>query len=300
MGTQFGWFYDVIAGAILLICIFLCGRKGVMKGVFLAVSCIASAFVAFAIGGAVSDSICKNTILESNTKKIENSIESDTFLNNYSAYLENMGYSVRIDKSKLENIFLTSEQIDKDVVKYLNNINARPVEKDEAVLLEKIHEGYAVVIRDIVSQSLSKFAAETAFETIKNDPSGMQELIPMFRNFEDLTPPCEFIAKNYTSEAYRTTFLLGTFVVLFAVFTLFFICCVNALTAGRESGSVSAGSHFAGGIFGIIAGAAVILVVAAGVRLSAVMGSNEMLFFNNSVIEKSYVFKYFYHIIEKF
>jgi hypothetical protein len=35
------------------------------------------------------------------------------------------------------------------------------------------------------------------------------------------------------------------------------------------------------------------------VRVSAITGNNEMLFFNNDVVEKSYLFKYFYDFAMK-
>ena len=174
MGTQFWWFYDVIAGAVLLVCVFLGGRKGIMKGMVTALGLILAAAVAFGVSGAVADSLSGKTISNSNAKKIERVIESNTFTDKFASYLENMGYSLRVDKSKLGGILDSDVQYDEAVAKYVNNVNARKVEENSDILLEKIHEGYAVVIGGIAEEALSKYAGATAAETIRTESSGMQ------------------------------------------------------------------------------------------------------------------------------
>lgn len=294
MGTQFWWFYDVMAGAVVLVCIFLSGKKGVMKGMVTALGLILAAAAAFGISSAVSDSLTGSTIKNSNAKKLEKVIDSGTFTEKLASYLENMGYSVRVDESKLGNILDSDVQYDEAVVRYVNNINARKVEEDTDILLDKIHEGFAVVIGGIAEEALSKFAAETAAETIRTDSSGMQELIPLLRDQENMFPAAKFIAEHYTSGAYRTLIRLITFIASFIVLGLLIVCSINAFIGKREVSAIGVSSHVAGGFAGIISSAAVVFAVAVTVRLWAVMGNDEMLFFNNEAIEKSYVFKYFY------
>ncbi|MDE7363633.1 MAG: hypothetical protein K2N27_01905, partial [Ruminococcus sp.] len=61
----------------------------------------------------------------------------------------------------------------------------------------------------------------------------------------------------------------------------------------------STGSHIAGGFIGIATGVIMIFAGSAVIRLWAIMGNNEMLFFNNDVIDKTYIFKYFYDLTMK-
>lgn len=294
MGTQFWWFYDVMAGAVVLVCIFLGGRKGVIKGMVMALGLVLAAAVAFGVSGAVADSLSGKTIANSNAKKIEKVIDSSTFTDKFASYLENMGYSVRVDKSKLGKILDSDEQYDEAVAKYVNNVNARKVEENQDVLLEKIHEGYAVVIGGIAEEALSKFTAETAAEAIRTDSSGMQELIPLLRDQENMHPAARFIAEKYTCGAYRVLIRLIAFIASYIVFGLLIVCSINAFLGKREVSAIGVSSHIAGGFSGIISAATVVFAIAVCVRLWAVMGSDEMLFFNNEAVEKSYVFKYFY------
>ncbi|MBO5163863.1 MAG: hypothetical protein J6B75_05380 [Ruminococcus sp.] len=294
MGTQFWWFYDVMVGAVLLVCIFLSGRKGFMKGLVAALGLVIAAAAAFGISGAVADSIGGSAIKNGNAKKLEKCIDSSTFTDRYSAYLESMGYTIKVDKSKLENILDSDVQYDEAIAKYVNNINARKVEENDEILLEKIHEGYAVVIGDIAEEALNKFAAETAAETIRSDSSGMQELIPLLRDQENMRPAAGYIAEHYTSAAYETLISLIAYLTVFIVLGALIVFSANAFLGGRETSPTSVSSNMIGGIAGIVVAGTVILAIAVVVRLWAVMGSDEMLFFNNEAVEKSYVFKYFY------
>lgn len=295
MGTEFWWFYDVIAVAVLLVCIFLSGKSGFIKSIFTTVCCAVSLLVAFAASGAVSQELYKNTMRSSNVKKIEKNLKSDTFTQKYASYLENMGYFIKVNSDKLNEIFVADNELDKALCDYVNNINARKVEDNETVLLEKIREGYAVVMSDIISQSLNKFSAETAANEIRNDSSGMKEFLVLVLDKDGVHNAAVYIADNYSAKAYTTIFRLTGFVVLYIAVFLVLTAFVNAFTGKREGGE-STVSHIAGGFMGIITGGIMIFAVSSVIRLWAIMGSNEMLFFNNDVIDGTFIFKYFYDL----
>ncbi len=299
MGTEFWWFYDVIAVAVLLVCIFLSGKKGFLKGTFVALCCAVSVFISFAVSGTVSQELYKNTVRSSNVRKIEKNLKSDTFTQKYAAYLENMGYFIKVNPEKLDEIFKSDRELDKALCDYVNNINARKAEENESVLLEKIREGYAVVMSDIISQSLNKFSAETAANEIRNDSSGIKEFLILVLDTEKIHDAAVYVTDNYTAKAYTVIFRLTGFVVLYIAIFLIIMAVINSFTSRREGSAESIGSHIAGGLIGIVTGGIMIFAVAAVIRLWAIMGNNEMLFFNNDVINSTLIFKYFYDSVLK-
>lgn len=299
MGTEFWWFYDVIAVAVVLVCIFISGKNGFMKGIFMTLSCIVSVFIAFAVSSTISQELYKNTVRSSNIKKIEKNLDNDTFTNKYANYLENMGYFIKVNPEKLDEIFRSDKELDKALCDYVNNINARKAEENEAVLMEKIREGYAVVMSDIISQSLNKFSAETAGNELRNDSSSIKGFLTLVLDKDGLHDASVYIADNYTAKAYTTLFRLTGFVVLYVALFLIITAVVNAFTSKREGSFESVGSHIAGGFIGIVSGGIMIFVVASVIRLWAIMGNNEMLFFNNDVVDSTFLFKYFYDLILK-
>ena len=295
MGNQFWWFYDVIAVAITLVCIFFSSRKGTVKAAITTVGYGIALALALGISSSTAESLYNNTMRSSCINKLDNTIKEDTFVNKYTTYLDSMGYNIRTNSEKLERIFRSGKDYDEQLVKYLNNINGRKIaEEDE--LLDKIHEGYAVVIRDIVAQEMSKYAAETAAREIRRDSSGMNELIPLITDKDYRTPASKYIAEHYTAPAFITIFkLIGILLLFGAVALLMFFVLQQYMS--KDEAHIDVGSHISGGIIGIIKGCLFVTVAAVLVRIWAIMGSDEMLFFNNTVIDESLIFKYFYTFV---
>ncbi|MBR6071039.1 MAG: hypothetical protein IKP78_10660 [Ruminococcus sp.] len=295
MGIQFWWFYDVIAVAITLVCVFFSSRKGTMKAAITTVGYGLALALALGISSSTAADLYKNTLRSSCINKIDRTLKADTFVSKYASYLESLGYSLRVNQEKLTNIFGGEKDIDEELVKYINSINGRPVAEDDDAL-RIVHEGYAVVIRDIVAKDMSKYAAETAAKEIRSDSSGIKKLAPLITDREDRTPAAKFIADNYTAPAYVTMFKLIGFLILFAAAAVTINLILNQYMS-KDEGHTDAGSHICGGIIGVIKGGLFVTVAAALIRIWAIMGSDEMLFFNNSVIEKSIIFKYFYDFV---
>ena len=210
MGTQFWWFYDVAAAAIILICVYISGRKGLLKGAFSAIVCVVALIAALGASSVSAQSLYENTIRSGNVKKLEKSWDKDTFTQKYAAYLESMGYSIKVNGEKLDKIFDSGENYDEALCKYVNNVNARKVENDETVLKEKIREGYAVVMAEMISEPLNKYAAEMAAEKIRGG-AAMEEFIPLLRDSEGVHKAAVYAADNFTAEAYCTQFRLIVF-----------------------------------------------------------------------------------------
>ena len=299
MGTEFWWFYDVIAAAIFLICIFLSGKKGILKSGLDVAGYILAVVVALSISGTMAESLYTSNIRGSNIKKIDKHLTSDTFTEMMCEYLDSLEYNVDIKQEKLNNIFdeadeKTIEEINDEIYKYINNINGRKVaEEDE--LKPQLIEGYAVVISRIISKELNKFAAETAAESIRNDPETMPHLISLLREPESQKTAAAYIADNYTAPAYKKIVRLVLFVTLLVVIIIIALFVVRVFTGDKNTDSTT--SHIVGGLAGLPKGAVLTAAVAAMVRLYVILGSNEMLFFNFEAIDKSFIFKRFYDLI---
>lgn len=298
MGTQFWWFYDVIVAAIILACMFICGRKGVLKSVLALTSCFAAALVAFGVSSGIAKTLYGSTVKTSSIKKLDNNIEDETFLSAYSTYLESLGYNIRVDRTKMEAIFKEKGNYTEAICTYVNNINGRKVEKNDDVLRQKVCEGYASVIGNIMSESLkNKYITETAKNKIMED-GNIDKLIPLITGVDTQRKAAEYIAENYTG-GYYTLFRLGTIVVMFVVLAVFCGLILKSYTENRTEVAISISEHIISGAIGAVIGLIIVLATAVVIRLWAVMGSNEMLFFNNEAVDKTYVFRFFYDIIMK-
>lgn len=299
MGSEFWWFYDVIVIAVILVSVFISGKKGFIKGAFTSVGCAIAVLLAFAVSGGAAESLYKSTLRTSCINTLEKNMKSAGFTQKYAVYLEEMGYFISVNTEKLESAFASDKELDKALCDYVNNINSRKAEENEDVLISKIREGYAEVMSDIITQSLNKFAAETAASEIRADSSGMKELIIMMNDSKRHHEAAVYIADNYTSKAYITVFRAALFTALYIITALVIIAFTNAFSS-KDSGTYrSIGSHISGGFMGLITGIIMTFAVSVIVRLWAILGSNEMLFFNSAVIDKTIIFKYFYDLTLK-
>ena len=94
MGSQFWWFYDIVAAAVFLVCIFLAGKKGVLRGAIAAVGCVIALALALGISTGAADGVYQNTMRSSNIKKVAKVIRQDVFLYKYAAYLESLDANI--------------------------------------------------------------------------------------------------------------------------------------------------------------------------------------------------------------
>ena len=62
MGTKFWWFYDVIAIAAVLICIFISGKKGAIKSIVNLGGYCLVLVIAFSLSGGLSERLYKDNV----------------------------------------------------------------------------------------------------------------------------------------------------------------------------------------------------------------------------------------------
>lgn len=256
------------AVAAVLVCLYLCGKKGIFKSAVTVVGCIVGLLLAVPLSSAVSESIYKTVIRDNNIKKLDKSlidVEVSSYLGNA---LENMGYSVIVSTEKIDQILESDKDVDDQLYKYLNNINGKVVD-NEANFHTNLNECYSKVMEKLISADLTKYAVETAAMKIREDKTDFGSLLKMIKSGEQRNESAKIIADDYTAKS---------------------------LTGSQREVDESTGSHIAGSVCGIFTGVAVVFMMAVAVRLYVVMGSNEMLFFNNEAIDKTFIFRYAYDI----
>ncbi len=287
-----------MAAASLLLCIYLNGRKGIFKAAVMVVSCIVGVLLAVPMSGAVSENIYKTVIRDNNIKKLNKSL-IDVEISSYLAdALDNMGYNVIVNTQKIDEILESDKDVDEQIYKYLNNINGKVVDK-EAIFQNNLNQAYAGVMKKLISADLTNYAVATASQKITDGKTDFGNLLKIIKTGEQRDEAAKIIADTYTADAYKNVIRLLVCVIMFAVVFAFGLLTAKALTGSQREIDESTGSHIAGGVCGIFTGAAIVFIIAVAVRLYVVMGSNEMLFFNNEAIDKTFIFKYAYNIASK-
>ena len=299
MGSQFWWFYDVLAAAVILVMVFLSGRCGIFKtllhfaGYFLAV------IIAFSVSSAIADGIYKNGIRNSNVKNLRKTLNETDFVSDVVTYIEDeFEFAGEINREKINTIYTEANSFgysyDYQIYQYVSSIYVNKI-GNENVFYDKLHKGYAEIISGIVDENLNAFSAETALRKIIDKPQQMDELIPLLLEHEDRSGAAKYIADNYTAEPYKSIVRLVSFIAVLIIIVAVTILLTN--TTFRTAGFQSIGSHIGGGFVGIFLGVVIVVFIAACVRLNVICGEDRMLFFNDKAIDRTYLFRYIYDFI---
>ncbi len=296
MGVQFWWFYDVIAVAAVLVCMFVTIKRGIMKAAVSLVGFAIALGVAFSLSSSLAGSLYTKVIRNSNVKKLDQSLTEGRYMDELENYLENLGYNIDIDGSQLKKICFTGENVDENIYKYVNNINSRKVE-EEGIFMNKLHEGYASSLHGFITKQLSEYSAEYAAREIESSPAKFYGFLKLLSDDDNLRPAAEYIVDNYLAAPYTSEIKLIVFIVA-AIFLMLITIFIETAAGKNSQMEPSIVTHAMSGIIGFFKGAVIVFVIAVMVRLYVVLGSNKMLFFNHDAIDKTYVFKYIYNIIK--
>ena len=297
MNTQLWWLYDVVAVAIFLVCIYLSGRKGIFKSLITAVGCILSVFISVSISGTVSDTLYKTTVRDGNINKLEKTLIDVDISSDMKNALEEMGYSVIVNTKRLDEILDSDKNLDEQLYKYMNNINGKVVD-DEESFQKALNVCYASVMKKLISGDMSKYAVETASRKIIDGKTDFGSLIRQIKDGDKRKDTAKIISDDYVADAYKNVIRLVVILISFALIFIITLLTVKAMTEGQMQTENSTGSYIAGGACGIITGAIIVFISAVIVKLCAIMGDNEMLFFGNEAIEKTYIFRYAYNFLK--
>lgn len=298
METQLWWIYDIITLAVISICIYLCGKKGIFKSAVVFISCIIGLLIAIPISGSISENIYKITIRENNINKINKSItgiEISSYLGNA---IENMDYNVIVNTQKIDTILESENELDEQLYIYLNNINGKVVD-NETNFKNNLYECYCEVLEEIVSKDLSKYAIEIACQKIKSGETDFGNLLKMIKEGSQFKEVSQIIADDYTSDAYKNIIRVLSCTIISTIILITGILTAKSLSGSRREIDESTGSHIIGGVCGIFSGMTIVFIIALILRLYAIAGNNETLFFNNKSIDKTLIFSYAYDIASK-
>jgi len=296
MGEQFWWFYDLIVVAAVAASMYISGGKGAMKAFSTFIAYLVAIVMGLSISASVSESLASHSIRSSNAKKINTTLENYKFSDKVAEYIGSMEYNINVESGQLTKIYKGTKNYDDEIFKLVNNRTSRKIPDSKEVFAEKLHEGYARIIKSIVAEELSKYASEVAYKEAVDNPEFFDEFVRLMTEKEDLRPAADFIAENYVQPAYRTVTWLIVFLIIFVLLLVAMLLTVNYVI-GNAYHEQQLISHIGGALIGIPKGLILSFAAAVLVRLFVVMGSDEMLFFNFKAVDKTYLFKYLYNYV---
>lgn len=300
MGTDFWWFFDVAAAALLLVSVFLAGKKGFSKVIVVMIGYVIAVAAALGVSGAISGFFYDNSVKQTNIKNITSVLERTDFTLETKNSIEGMGYNVRVNSDKLNDILSNSDEaLYDELYKYTNNINGKVVDTKES-FNQKMTEGFAAITGDILSSELSVYEVSAAENAIISGEADFSEMVMLLYN-GNYTEAATYIEENYTAPASKDIIKIFSFIII--IFVVMIIVRMIASVIDQKDSIRPLGSiteHVLGGALGAVEGAVLLLVAAAAVRACILLGNNEMVMFNSETIDKTIFFRHIFNIMLEF
>lgn len=298
MDTQFWWAYDAAAAAVAAVIIYLSAKKGLSKTIFTTLGCIISLVFAITLSESASDAIYRSAVKSGNIKSVRRSLEDVQITSKFRVFLENQGYNITVNESRLQSILAESENMQDDLFKYACNINDKEVDEKEA-FIQKVNSGFFDIFHEMLSHELPEYLLSDL--SLMNDDSRLtQQAVQMVVRLEMIDDiPQETVdylentfIQNRASEICRFAAFSIIYILLMLVIRLF----ANIITAMLDIPSVGAAEQPLGAVMGIIRAGLFLIAAAAFVKFLVIIGDEKMMFFNQKSIDKTIVFKYIYNL----
>lgn len=298
MDTQFWWAYDAAAAAVVAVIIYLSAKKGFSKTIFTTLGCIISLVFAITLSESASDAIYRSAVKSGNIKSVRRSLEDVQITSKFRVFLENQGYNITVNESRLQSILAESENMQDDLFKYACNINDKEVDEKEA-FIQKVNSGFFDIFHEMLSHELPEYLLSDL--SLMNDDSRLtQQAVQMVVRLEMIDDiPQETVdylentfIQNRASEICRFAAFSIIYILLMLVIRLF----ANIITAMLDIPSVGAAEQPLGAVMGIIRAVLFLIAAAAFVKFLVIIGDEKMMFFNQKSIDKTIVFKYIYNL----
>lgn len=298
MESQFWWFFDVAAISVLLISIYLSGKRGFSKTIFVIIGYILSITAASAFSGGAADIIYDKFVKQRCQTQIEAALADVSMTQKTKSFIENLGYGVILDEEQIGEIFSSGGSVSEKLYEYVNSIENRTVDTAEG-FNENISEGFADIAESVLSENMHSYASNCAAKLIEDDADGFGEALRLLQTGAD-DEAAAYIEENYTADAVRDIIKVICFIIILFILTsaVRFI----SVRIGRSGKIHPLGyifEHALGGVLGIAEGIMIIFLAAVAVRIIVVLGNDEMMFFNSKAIDETFLFKHIYKLTMK-
>lgn len=293
MGTEFSWFYDAVTAALLLVFIYVGGKRGFIRSFIM----IAGYLLSFAAAYFISDTA---------TPVVYEKFAQDKI--------------VSIIEDKIENINITSEvknaldldalgiTVQDEEIRGLISSNSGDLSQDIQSFVAEKSGGTEISKSDIDEKLQSVFSNSMVTSFLDGLPASIMDAWNTYiqkssRVVSDTlrvlnaskTDAAKFVEVNIVREPLIQAMQLLIFIVVFT-FALFIVKMIARLFSGFNrvpiAGSINA---LLGAALGLLQGLVVVLLIALILHVLIFLSSNEMIVINTQTIDNTYLFKLFYH-----
>lgn len=296
MGEFYWWIYDAAFILIFFLCIYSSAKKGFSGILILVTGCVVSVFISSLISQKSSPYIYNTFIKRSSLKSVQEALVDYSPALGVKEAVEQENFGAVLDETRVKNLLESDDSIEM-LYEYTNQSTGYVVVTHENYI-NILTSNFAELFAKQIGVKLPPYVVRELTQRMSGNSELFVETTKLLLKSPKNVP--EYIEKNYIREPALK--LVRAFVFVISYFTLMMIIRVvvyKVIRFGLLNGYDRL-DHFAGGVFGVVQAAAVVIIGAVLVKIMIQVAESKGSFISYETIEQTKLFRYVFDYIEKY
>lgn len=294
MATSLFWFYDALVVGILLICLYVGGKRGFLKSVTYLVLTVLSIVFCWLASEVASPIIYEKFLRDQVIEVLTQHASEKTPVDITQEAVTSGDYGVDISEENINTYIDESSESAELADKLANELKENGASLSEYDIKNEL-EGNMIesMLTSVIGDSVSK---ETLSELLDSIGSTYENATDLFKVFikGDITETALHAEETIVSPILKGLLKIIVWLILMLICRMIIGPISDATKIFNKVPLIGPLNHLLGAILGIVEGAILTYCISLAVRLTIYLSDNSLMFLNNQTIANTYAFKYFY------
>lgn len=293
MGTQFAWFYDAVAAALLLIFLYAGGKRGLIRSVLMVIGYILAVFAAQFVSKTAAPILYEKFAQEKIVSIIEENIENINITNEIKKVLGFETLGITVEDEEIKNIISSnSGDLSEDIRLFISE-KTGGVEVPKADIDEKLNTAFNSSFISSFIDTLPGDIAEAFSAYFQQGSQKISETIKVLTTSS--ADAAKYIEINIVRNSILPIIRLLIFILVFT-FAVIVVKMITRLFSGFNRVPLAGPVNMLlGAVLGLAEGLAVLYLISLILHALIILSGDSMIVFNNQTIQNTYLFKFIYN-----
>lgn len=300
MGSQFWWFYDILAVALALFIIYLNAKRGFKKNFLVIIGYVLSAVVASVTSAMLAEPVYTGLIRESNLYALDQVLSDYDGTAVIQNALDKQEYGAKFDEKKID-IYLSPAKADfeDELYRYVNQTCDYTV-TTPTEFRNILRGAFIESFGSLMAKQMPLYARLSLEDKLAdNDTLYVETMQHIYGETGSVRQITAYLEDTYVKDDCIRIINSFLFVAIFCCLMSLIAVLAKKLESRIYFNIYPVVDHTAGGLLGILEALMLLCLLCVFLRLLFVTASDTMLVLNEETILKSRLFRYIYQLSGK-
>ncbi len=289
MASSFWWFLDALIVSVIIISAYCGAKKGFLGMLASTLGCVVSMAFAVAVSSPLSDSLYDSLLSESIRTKAGEAIASYEATDEISLALASNYEGVSITSNDVSKALSNPESISESINTLICSGTGQTLSQQETDKL--LQDAFETTFSNRVNEMLPSFCMQKLREETKSSNEILADTVYAVVSGNSQTA-AEFIETTYIRPVVVAVIKTAVIILIFLVLSVIINFVSGFLLKAILPSPVKTVDKFAGLIIGASLGLIISIVIGMGTDTLITLSDGNLIFLNESTIEKTKLFKY--------